>query len=978
MEGVVVPMVSCSRGSMNSLLHKLTELNTRNIQGLPRAHVERLLEALMGLSGEFVDKVAGQQEADGRVKAWMKQVRQLVVDIEDWVDPKLRRRNKDEPDNGSLEEPENESLEEEDIMTNDEILQDFTTQIDEACELCTRYELVNKEPADPVSPADGVPSDEPRRLLLRETPVGLVGVDGPTQAIVKKLTDMNASLKVVSMVGAAGLGKTTLAKRIYEELQGQFTCQVFVSVGQRTPVSTALMDILRQVKRVVPPKIKEEHKAKTKAKAKVKTKTTSRGIQAIITDLRGCLRTERYLIIIDGVWSTWDWKVINCALPENYLRSRVLTTTCSMSVAQSCSLNPSEIIQVKALSRVNSEKILKGMFDVNPPSGMESKEIFDGEADDMLKICGGVPLAIIIVSGLLSWKSAKLAEPKMLGKSDCRSEAMTKILCMSYDDLSVPLQSCFLYLSVFPEGYIIKKDRLIRLWRAEGFIPGSLEESMWATGERYFKELISRRLIQPVLGYEDDHAVSCTVHDVVLDFLACLASKENFVTVGAELKPVRPLEVALPWSLMERAVAGLTPEPFLCYETVRRLSLQCCVEGRSDNLVSSNVHLCRVRSLLAFGASNGLPDLRAFKLIRVLDLEGSKSTSYFIIGSLFLLRYLGLKGTRIRSKDIERMGEFDHLQTLDIRRTGVQGLPIRMDRMPNLVSMLGDGLTFAPVDLEDHAICSYDEHVQNLEELSTIDITDERSRDDVATLLFRSKKLRMLGVRANRGGNTHGVIPFLNELRKYNLESLIIESDLCGLDEWEPWPELRRFELTKLLPRVPESWASLDSLTHLDFAIRKIEATDVLVLGELPKLTVLNLLSWEREGSGSIVSSVGFQSLEVASFKWLFGGMWLHFQEGAMPKLLKLRLEFNAAETMMEHGIGKFPCNLTQVAVSISCQNSTQTDVQDVERAIRDQVATHPRSANLSLQLTKYEGPVKMKPSDYPQSPSALVPSTFS
>jgi hypothetical protein len=62
---------------------------------------------------------------------------------------------------------------------------------------------------------------------------GLVGIDSPKKDLVTWLTDTQKNLKVVSIVGFGGLGKTTLAKQVYDEIGQQFSCKAFVSVSQK-------------------------------------------------------------------------------------------------------------------------------------------------------------------------------------------------------------------------------------------------------------------------------------------------------------------------------------------------------------------------------------------------------------------------------------------------------------------------------------------------------------------------------------------------------------------------------------------------------------------------------------------------------------------------------------------------------------------------------------------------------------------------
>jgi ABC-type uncharacterized transport system YnjBCD ATPase subunit len=61
----------------------------------------------------------------------------------------------------------------------------------------------------------------------------LVGIDGPREKIMEFLEndDNGYQLKVVSIVGFGGLGKTTLANQVYHKIKGQFSCSCSVPVS---------------------------------------------------------------------------------------------------------------------------------------------------------------------------------------------------------------------------------------------------------------------------------------------------------------------------------------------------------------------------------------------------------------------------------------------------------------------------------------------------------------------------------------------------------------------------------------------------------------------------------------------------------------------------------------------------------------------------------------------------------------------------
>lgn len=214
-------MVSYLTGVMNSLVDRLTKLEVHH----PK--LKDLREDLENLKKDPLDKFAGRGAKDKQVKVWIKQVRELVYDIDDWIEP-------EPPTN--LGESEIKQIEE------------FKAQIQEARERYTRYDLPEKVPTSDADLSDvgrsKVPIDS--RLLWEEKTV-LVAVDVAKNELEKHLMNEEKKLKVVCVVGMEGYGKTSIAKEIYGKLGRQFDCQAFVSVGRRPSMKSTLMDILRQV-----------------------------------------------------------------------------------------------------------------------------------------------------------------------------------------------------------------------------------------------------------------------------------------------------------------------------------------------------------------------------------------------------------------------------------------------------------------------------------------------------------------------------------------------------------------------------------------------------------------------------------------------------------------------------------------------------------------------------------------------------------
>jgi len=250
---------------------------------------------------------------------------------------------------------------------------------------------------------------------------------------------------------------------------------------------------------------------------------------------------------------------------------------------------------------------------------------------------------------------------------------------------------------MFLEDYDIKKDHLIWLWIAEGFIQYEKQhKSLFEIGEGYLKELINRSMIQPMHGICSGMIEYCRVHDMVLDLICSSSGEENFVTIQNN---------------MDQSSES---------KRVRRLSLQNCKasHGKPEATLSKERH---VRSVIVFGSAiNYIPTvLENFNILRVLDLEGcdlSQSNSLKYLGNLLHLRYLGLRGTEIDQLP-EEISNLHFLQMLYV--DSIPSLPSSIVRLTQLMCLRISGRTKVPEGIGS---------LIALEELSCLRISYEKKK----------------------------------------------------------------------------------------------------------------------------------------------------------------------------------------------------------------------------------------------------------
>ncbi|CAN6171096.1 unnamed protein product [Urochloa humidicola] len=670
-------MDMASRALVNNVGQLLTQLVTeeyRLLSGLRGDVTEVRLDlgtmhALLRMESE-----AGEGAADHFVGEWMNQLRELAYDAEDFVDLyKLRRKPRSSGSNvvtelwfGLKHWLETTIIERRRLARQIRAIRDRAINIGERharyggidrdalrsrCHSFAHLDYDDPTPAQPADdPTPAQPADDPtpaqpapntpacvfRRWLWpwgrRQEPQAhpddtgqFVDVGGHAESLTRKLLeDPTNTFKVFFVVGFGGVGKTTLAMEVCRRLQTEFPYQAMVSVSQAFEPST---DAVNKLLESICDKI-------VKLRSNDSREAINHG------NLGKYLSDKRYLIVIDDVWTVHAWEAIQLKLQalQNNCGSRILVTTRIRRVAEVFS---SDIYSMKALEKEDSKNLFcKKVF------GSTKDDVCPDELvpamNNIIEKCGGMALAIVSIASILeSYKSngdkdkwekvyKSIGSDLVVGNNP-QLERMRHIVALSYNHLPHELKGCMMYLSIFPEDYEIDKKRLMSRWIAEGLVPEKRGWTQMEVAEDYLDELVSRNMVIPHYGYDDEKVESCRVHDILLEILVSKSRDCNFVSLLGGQHTAKPP-----------------------YDRIRRLSIQGTID---ETRPQGGMELKHVRSLSMFQVNMHTlkllaDDLSKFTLLRVLDLEGCEGLTIDHMNQvckLYLLRFLSVKGTNIEN-----------------------------------------------------------------------------------------------------------------------------------------------------------------------------------------------------------------------------------------------------------------------------------------------------------------------------------------
>ncbi|XP_078149224.1 putative disease resistance protein RGA3 isoform X2 [Carex rostrata] len=688
---------------LDAFLSKFSELLVQMVMeevgmllGIP-GQIEKLEETVRVIQCVLAD-AERMQSTDSAIESWLMQLKDVMYDADDVIDL-YQIKAKDTLAGSSSYSTSNAccvwallSCFRNPIVA-DEIgskIKDINLRLEEIANRRADLGLTGSQifpmPSDQVSQVDSIINLKTDPSIVLADIVG-EKIEEDTEMLVKWLTKEEKGVRenvgVVAIVGMGGIGKTTLAKMIFNDprIGDEFQLKIWVCISKEVRGVELLKYVIQQAGGAC---------------------GASQERSVLVPLFETLVKGKKFFLILDDVWvesqAVWD-DLLHAPMSSGAHGSRLLVTTRDEGVANA--MRATKLHKVDKLSDKDSWSLLIRVL----PNGIES-EIQDLKEIGMqiVEKCDGMPFAIKSIGGVLSTKgnsreNRQAILRRIAWSMDEPSGDIHRAIYLSYEDLPSPLKQCFIFCSLYPKDFQLEKYELIYGWLTEGFLHD--RGDFWDLGDLYYKELLMRNLLQDTNAYYNRG--QCKMNNLLWSFAYQLGKDGNYRLRGGQAF---------------RSDGSMK---------VRRLS----IEGNDVDIdvIKKEKGL---RTLIYFEPEIALDDMcKAFTNLRTINLSRSKSNLSSLPDSLcdlVHLRYLDVSNSKLAHipnsignlrnlvffccsycKELSHLppsvGNLRKLRFLDFRHTKVGAIPVALHNLDELCHLLG----FVPTNNSLKEFSSIDE-----------------------------------------------------------------------------------------------------------------------------------------------------------------------------------------------------------------------------------------------------------------------------